>query len=147
MTAEHDNDEGAYPAAMAVGEFLLKAIPMTANPYPLGEGRRLLKRRRRRPADDFGKAYMAEREAQSYLLRDVFGNPFRPVMLRSSWLTSTVKDLSAAIYGDRAFDRLPLLADALEDADCTNADILAHCRGPGPHVRGCWVVDLLLGKK
>ena len=51
-----------------------------------------------------------------------------------------------SIYDDRAFDRLPILADALEDAGCADAAILSHCRGPGEHVRGCWVVDLLLGK-
>jgi hypothetical protein len=55
--------------------------------------------------------------------------------------------LAQAIYDDRAFDRLPILADALEEAGCDTADILAHCRGPGPHVRGCWVVDLILGKQ
>ena len=55
--------------------------------------------------------------------------------------------LAQGIYEERAFDRLPILADALEDAGCDNADILSHCRGPGPHARGCWVVDLLLGKK
>jgi hypothetical protein len=55
--------------------------------------------------------------------------------------------LAQAIYDEGAFDRLPVLADALEETGCTNADILGHCRGPGPHVRGCWVVDLLLGKK
>jgi hypothetical protein len=54
--------------------------------------------------------------------------------------------LACAIYDDRAFEQLPILADALEEAGCDNADILAHCRGPGPHVRGCWLVDLLLGK-
>ena len=54
--------------------------------------------------------------------------------------------MAQLIYDDRAFDRLPLLADALEDAGCTDADILAHCRNGGEHVRGCWVVDLLLGK-
>jgi hypothetical protein len=57
-----------------------------------------------------------------------------------------VVKLAQAIYDDRAFDRLPILADALEDAGCHDAGILAHCRGPGPHVKGCWVVDLLLGK-
>lgn len=50
------------------------------------------------------------------------------------------------IHDDRAFDRLPILADAFQDAGCENDDILAHCRGEGPHVRGCWVVDLVLGK-
>jgi hypothetical protein len=53
--------------------------------------------------------------------------------------------LARGIYDDRAFDRLAILADALQDAGCDNADVLGHCRGPGPHVRGCWVVDLLLG--
>jgi hypothetical protein len=57
-----------------------------------------------------------------------------------------VNALAAGIYADRAFDRLPILADALQDASCDNDDILAHCRGPGPHARGCWVVDLLLQK-
>jgi hypothetical protein len=79
-------------------------------------------------------------------LRDTFGNPFRPVTLDPAWLTSTVLQLATGIYADRAFDRLPILADALQDAGCESADILAHCRGPGPHVRGCWVVDRVLGK-
>jgi len=80
-------------------------------------------------------------------LRDIFGNPFRPVSLDPGWLTSTVQNLATAIYTHRAFDRLPILADALEDAGCTNADILTHCRQPGEHCRGCWVVDLLLDKR
>jgi hypothetical protein len=92
----------------------------------------------------------AERVLQCEILRDFFGNPFRPVAVEPCWLTwndSTVPRLAQAIYGERAFDRLPVLADALEEAGCTNADILGHCRGSGPHVRGCWVVDLLLGKE
>ena len=56
-------------------------------------------------------------------------------------------NLAQAIYEERRFGDLPVLADALEEAGCTDADILSHCRGPGPHVRGCWVVDLLLGKQ
>jgi hypothetical protein len=86
------------------------------------------------------------RIVQAQLLRDVIGNPFRPVALDPRWLTSTVVALAAGIYADRAFDRLPILADALEDAGCDSADILAHCRSDGPHARGCWVVDLVLGK-
>jgi hypothetical protein len=58
----------------------------------------------------------------------------------------TVPKLAAAIYEERAFDRLPVLADALEDARCADAAILGHCRSGGEHVRGCWVVDLVLGK-
>jgi len=71
---------------------------------------------------------------------------WRPV-LNPAWLTPTVQSIAACIYQDRAFDRLPILADALEEAGCTNADVLLHCRQPGEHVRGCWVVDLVLGKK
>jgi hypothetical protein len=80
------------------------------------------------------------------LARCVFGNPFRPAAVNSSWLTSTVVALAEGIYADRAFDRLPILADALMDAGCDNEDVLNHCRGDGPHARGCWVVDLILGK-
>jgi hypothetical protein len=81
------------------------------------------------------------------LLRDIFGIPFRPVTVDPSWLTCDVVRLAQAIYHDRGFNRLPALVDTLERAGCTNADILAHCREPGPHVWGCWVVDLLLGKE
>jgi hypothetical protein len=84
---------------------------------------------------------------QSCFLRDIFGNPFHAVAINPSWLTSTVLTLAEGIYDERAFDRLPILADALQDAGCENADILNHCRSAGPHVRGCWVVDLLLGKE
>jgi hypothetical protein len=83
---------------------------------------------------------------QATFLRDIFSNPFRPVAVDPAWLTSTVVALARSIYDERAFDRLPILADALEDAGCDSADVLDHCRGDGPHVRGCWVVDLLLGK-
>ena len=82
----------------------------------------------------------------SVLFRDIVGNPFRPVAFDPAWRTSTVLALAEGIYADRAFDRLPILADALEDAGCDHPDILQHCRGEGPHVRGCWIVDLILGK-
>jgi hypothetical protein len=89
---------------------------------------------------------LGQMEDEAGILRDIFGNPFRPMSLDPSWLTSTVVSLARGIYAERAFDRLPILADALQDASCETADVLGHCRGPGPHVRGCWVVDLLLGK-
>ena len=63
-----------------------------------------------------------------------------------TWEAGTVMELARAINKDRAFNRLPILADALEEAGCTNEGILAHCRGAGPHVRGCWLVDALLAK-
>jgi hypothetical protein len=73
--------------------------------------------------------------------------PAFSIAINSAWLSSSVVSLAQAIYDDRTFDRLPILADALEDAGCTNQDILNHCRQPGEHCRGCWVVDLLLGKE
>ncbi len=81
------------------------------------------------------------------LLRDIFGNPFRPAAIDPSWLTSTVLALARGIYEDRAFDQLPILADALQDAGCDCDDILNHFRDPNAtHVRGCWALDLILGK-
>jgi hypothetical protein len=80
---------------------------------------------------------------ESTLLRDIFGNPLRPVAVDPSWLTSTVIALAEGIYAERAFDRMPILADALMDAGCDNDDVLTHCRDSSEHVRGCWVVDLL----
>ena len=91
-------------------------------------------------------ARIAERERQAFLLRDIFGNPFRPVSFLPEWRTSTVLSLAQGIYSDRAFDRMPILADALQDSGCDNEDILNHCRGPGPHCRGCWVCDLCLNE-
>jgi hypothetical protein len=80
------------------------------------------------------------------LLRDIFGNPFRPLTFSPVWKTSAALSLAATIYDERTFDHLPILADALEDAGCNDAAILSHCRRPGPHARGCWVVDVVLGK-
>jgi hypothetical protein len=91
----------------------------------------------------------AEHAAQAALVRDILGNPFRPIRFDPAWLewrVGGVGKLAQAIYDERRFADLPILADALEDAGCTNADILSHCRQPGEHVRGCWVIDLLLGK-
>ncbi len=92
-------------------------------------------------------ARFAEYRTQAALVRCIFGNPFRPVTRVSSWLTSSVCALARGIYDDRAFDDLPILADALEDAGCAATELLAHCRSAGPHARGCWVMDLLLGKE
>jgi hypothetical protein len=95
----------------------------------------------------------AEEVIQSRLVRDIFGNPFRPMSLNPSWQTPNVVSLAQAAYDNRILpagtldpDRLGILADALEDAGCTDPVILDHLRGPGPHVRGCFVIDALLGK-
>ena len=84
--------------------------------------------------------------AQAALILDILGDPFRPVALDPGCLTAAVTDLARAIYDGRAFECLPILADALTGAGCDQGDILAHCRSGGSHVRGCWVVDLLQGK-
>ncbi len=85
--------------------------------------------------------------ALSGLLRDIFGNPFRPVAFSPTWRTGTAVALAKHMYESHDFSAMPILADALQDTGCDSEDILNHCRGPGPHVRGCWVVDLVLGKE
>jgi hypothetical protein len=123
--------------------------------YSLGEARRIADTAM--PAEWVAEglsAWTEERLGQCRLIRDIFGNPFRPVTLDANWLTPTVSRLTATAYEERALPsgeldtaRLALLADALEEAGCDNADILNHCRSGGPHARGCWVVDTLLDKK
>lgn len=90
--------------------------------------------------------YSAAHDAQAELLREIFGNPFRSISFDPAWLTSKVIRLAQSIYDDRAFDRLPAFADVLEQAGSLDQEKLNHCRGSGPHVRGCWVLDLVLGK-
>jgi hypothetical protein len=79
-------------------------------------------------------------------LRDIFGSPFHPVTVAPAWRADRVLALARQMYESRDFSAMPILADALQDAGCDSADILDHCRGPGEHVRGCWVVDLVLGR-
>lgn len=91
-----------------------------------------------------------ERKQLTAIVLEIFGNPFQQEYAHHAWLKSnddTIPRLAHAIYDERAFDRLPMFADALEEAGCMNADILSHCRQSGEHVRGCWVVDLILGKR
>ncbi|WP_246523564.1 hypothetical protein [Gemmata palustris] len=87
-----------------------------------------------------------EKQQLADLTRDIFGNPFRTVAFDPAWRTSDVVALAEGIYADHAFDRMPILADALQDAGCDNANVLMHCREGSVHARGCWVVDLILGK-
>ncbi|AMV28503.1 hypothetical protein VT84_29125 [Gemmata sp. SH-PL17] len=114
--------------------------------------------------DDEGHEYKAdEAAAQAALVREIFGNPFRPIVFNPVWRTSDVMLLADGIYTDRAFDRMPILADALQDAGCNNDDLLGHLRDPAlvprehadsasdpppvSHVLGCWALDLVLGKE
>jgi hypothetical protein len=87
-----------------------------------------------------------EQEGQLALLRCIFGNPFRPITIKPSLLTTTIVQLAETIYNERTFDRMPILADALEESGATDSALLGHCRGPGPHARGCHVLDVILGK-
>jgi hypothetical protein len=103
-----------------------------------------------RSADAWHAAGKAEEFAQVRLLREVFGNPFGAPAVSPAWLTwhrGTVRHMAQSIYESRRFEELPILGDALEEAGCMDEQILAHCRGGGEHVRGCWVVDRLLGKE
>jgi hypothetical protein len=117
--------------ALAVAGAFAVLADAAGNPYWDGDG-------------ETGR--VAESNAQCGLVREIMGNPFRPVAFDTAWATETAVRLGTSMYEDRDFAAMPILADALEDAGCDARDILDHCRGPGPHVRGCWVVDLLLGK-
>lgn len=95
---------------------------------------------------------LLERHKIANLIRDVFGNPFRPLAINPNWLTPTVTNLATVAYENRAMPsgeldttRLAILADALEETGCDNQDMLGHLRSSIPHVRGCWPVDLVLG--
>ena len=88
-----------------------------------------------------------EREQQTLLVRDVFGNPFDPVSFTLNWRSDTVVSLARHMYASRDFSAMPILADAIEEAGCDDASILAHCRTiTENHIRGCWVLDLVLDK-
>jgi hypothetical protein len=97
-------------------------------------GRELLAAERRVPCPEANRSFFAQHEP-------------RPTAFSPSWRTDTVTALARQMCESRDFSALPILADALQDAGCDNAEILDHCRDPGPHVRGCWVVDLVLGKE
>jgi hypothetical protein len=104
----------------------------------------------RTAARDFvpGTDWEKERAWQATLLHDLFGNPFRPIRIDPAWLArndGVVLQLAGLIYDEGRFGDLPILADALEEAGCARTDVLEHCRSPGPHYKGCWVVDAVLG--
>jgi hypothetical protein len=92
----------------------------------------------------------AIKAGQAAMLHDLFGNPFRPVVVPASWLAwegGTIGHLAQAVYDERSFDRLPILADALEEAGCADGRLLHHLHNGGEHFRGCWALDALLGKE
>ena len=98
------------------------------------------------PRNSPASADVFMRRELTNLVREIFGNPFRVPTCDPAWLSSDALVLVSQMYESRDFSAMPILADALQDAGCDNPDVLDHCQGPGPHVRGCWVVDLVLGK-
>jgi hypothetical protein len=92
------------------------------------------------------QAWLTEQCQQAALLRCIVGDPFRPARLDAAWLTGTVVRVAEAIYEGRRWGEMGVLGDALEEAGCTDEELLSHCRRPSSHTRGCWVVDALLGK-
>ncbi|WP_406696359.1 hypothetical protein V5E97_35740 [Singulisphaera sp. Ch08] len=122
-------DAAAYAAAACS---TLRAAAYGDLTHPVGQG-------------DYDSAEAGEKTVQCRLLRDLCGNPFRAVTADPGWRTPTVLALARAIYAERAFDRMPGLVEALEEAGCADDAVLAHClRWLGPHSRGCWVIDLIL---
>ena len=92
------------------------------------------------------KAHREEKSAQLLLLRDIFGNPFRPTIFDAAWRSETAESPASLIYEKRDFSLMPILGDALQDAGREAEEILGHCRGEGARSRGCFVLDLVLGK-
>lgn len=145
---KHEGDEHADRAASAKNKRLEEA-------RAAGTVQRLEEGARTRD-DDFEAEERRERAARKQLaryLREVVGNPFKPPRFEPEWRTSTVAELARGIFADRAFDRFPILADALLDADCDEEAVLRHLRGTElgvkeqpQHVRGCWVIELVLGR-
>jgi hypothetical protein len=96
----------------------------------------------------FTNAVKAERKEQAKVVREMFGSPFRPVHFSPQWRTSDVLTLARQMYDSRDFGAMPILADALQEAGCDSEDLLGHLRDPHVvHVRGCWALDLVLGKE
>jgi hypothetical protein len=103
--------------------------------------------------DDDSPAYLVCRDPHvpgaAEVIRDLAGNPFSTLRFDPAWSARNagiVRTIATAIYDKRTFGDLPILADALEDVGCDSEEILAHCRGGGEHYRGCWPLDLLLGR-
>lgn len=139
----HDPRESGWGAG-----FFAEAVAGLLSPYDLSyltvPGHAARARRDVLRAADWSCAL----REQAHILRDVTGYLYHPLVVTPTWLFAhggdIVRQLAQAIYQDRTFADLPILADALEDTGCTDGVILDHLRGPGPHARGCWVLDLIL---
>ena len=98
------------------------------------------------PTKNWKHVRQHEEEEQCRLIREIVGNPFHHVKVDPSWLTPGVLDMAQSIYDERQYETMPILGDRLEENGCTDEYLLNHCRQEEEHVRGCWVIDLLLGR-
>jgi hypothetical protein len=144
LRAAREVDEPGWDDLWSAAQYALKEKPQEAT-GPMALHHYLL--------GGAGTDVAEERRGQCGLIRETFGNPFRPVTVKPAWQAPQVAALAQAAYDRRELPagtldpaRLAVLANALEDAGFDQTDLLDHLRGPGPHVRGCWVIDLLLGK-
>ena len=147
----NDPFEIATHAGLAASEDYIQFIPEVVDFTKSHRGRSKTKRASEAFAQEARRAAIREhlacvRVEFCHQFRDVAGNPFRLVAFRPAWLSSNVVGLASAIDATGYFDRLLILADALEEAGCTSEDVLRHCRDEPTHVRGCWVIDNLLGR-
>jgi hypothetical protein len=143
-------DGGVYYAALGAASDAAEAVRQEAvnriaNPHPDRPSSSP------RPADSLSLARAAgeaalrsERRAQADIMRDIFHGPCSPASIRGHWRGTAVLSLARVIDEERAFDRMPMLADALRREGCDEGEVLDHCPGPGPHARGCWLLDALL---
>jgi hypothetical protein len=143
--AEVDRSAVATAERFADGQCTPNELAIARRSGATGQARKTLLRSARMAATDVVWPFSDDTVLPS-LIRDIFGNPFRTVAFNPNWLTSDVVAVSRGMYEKQDFAAMPILADALQDAGCENAHVLEHCRGGGPHVRGCWVVDFVLGK-
>ena len=156
--ARRDAEDSVYvPASIDYGgesglDYEAAAVVAAAVEHPVAEDviaacRRATDSQSARTTGGEGSRRTGEARWQAMVFRDVFGNPFRPVAFAPAWRTEQTVGIASKMYQERDFGAMPILADALEETGCVEASILAHCREGGVHVRGCWVVDLVLAKE
>ena len=142
----HRSERGGRCTAHRAAASAWGVAKLLGEPLPEGEAPDMAKGLESLEQQEFGQ--------QAVLFRDLFGNPFRDATFDTCWVSPAVALLAQTAYDERTLPsglldpaRLAVLSDALEEAGCANADLLSHLRSPGPHVRGCWALDLILGKE
>jgi len=145
-----DQEQGTGEPTPATAAWLIAYYPPFDAAYTCGITSVLADKESLKSRADWWETHVKEGEdeakSQISLMRCIFGNPFRPVILDPAWLTPIVSERAQRIYDERVFDQMPLLAEALQATGCDDPEILNHCRNASEHAKGCWVIDLLLGK-